>query len=128
VAASACSKTPTQPSVSLSTPGPAATSAVTLSNLTGRVVGVADQICGDGSTQSPIDDLTIDFQVSEGSVAGALLVACDTSECESATPLGTVVECPVPPNLCSAGLVETLGHAATPACCTGDPAGSGTIH
>jgi hypothetical protein len=128
VAASACAKTPTQPSISLSTAAPAATSAVTLSNLTGRSVGVADHICGDGSAQPPIDDLTLDFQVSAGSVAGALLVACDTSECESGTPLGTVVDCPVPPDPCSAGLAETLEHAATPACFTGDPSSSGTIH
>ena len=126
--ASACSKSPTQPSASRFSDMPQAEPvAITLSNLSGRYVGVSDQICGDGSAKVAIDDLKVDYQVSGGSLAGALLIACDTDACDHSVPLGTVVECPMPPDPCATGIADAVAEGAAPACLTGDPTGSGSV-
>jgi hypothetical protein len=126
VVASACSKSPTQPSLNRFSDIPPAPT-VMLSNLTGRYVGMSDQICGDASAKVPIEDLTLDYQVNGGSLAGALLIACDTDACGESVPLGVVVACPAPPDPCATGIADAIAQGAAPACLTGDPTGSGSV-
>lgn len=128
VVASACSKNPTQPSVNslsgIPQPPPVA---VTLSNLSGHYVGISNQLCGDTSASVPIDDLELDYQVTGASLAGASLSACDSDACDTSVPLGTIVQCPVPPDPCAAGTADAIAQDAAPACLTGDSAGSGSV-
>src|SRR5438132_6541988 len=129
VIASACSRSPTQPSANRFGDIPSAPAAsVLLSNLSNRFVGMSDQICGAATANVPIDDLTVDYQVIAVSIAGALLVACDTDACDHSAPLGSVVECPVPPDPCASGLADQIAQGAGPVCLTGNPTGSGTLH
>jgi len=129
VIASACSRSPTQPSANRFGDIPSAPAAsVLLSNLSNRFVGMSDQICGAATANVPIDDLTVDYQVIAVSIAGALLVACDTDACDHSVPLGSVVECPVPPDPCASGLADQIAQGAGPVCLTGNPTASGTLH
>jgi hypothetical protein len=127
VVASACSKNPIQPSANNLGNIPQAPLTVTLSNLTERYAGTSDQICGDVSAKVPIDNLTLDYQVTGGSLAGAVLLACDSDACGTSTPIATVVQCPAPPDPCAAGIVDSIAQGAAPACLTGDPTGSGSV-
>lgn len=125
----ACSKgNPTQPTVNRLDQIPAAAPVtVTLSNLSGRYVGVSDELCGTAASKVPIDDLTLNYQVSGASLAGALLVACESAACDNRVPLGALVECPVPPDPCASGISDAIAQGTAPACFTGDPTDSGTI-
>jgi len=129
IIASACSKSPTQPSANRFGDIPSAPAAsVLLSNLSNRFVGMSDQICGAATANVPIDDLILDYQVIGASIAGALLVACDTDACDNSVPLGSVVECPAPPDPCASGLADQIAQGAGPVCLTGNPTGSGSLH
>ena len=55
--ASACSKTPTQPSNGFTNIPAQAAPEASLSNSSGGVVGASSQICGDGNGQGPVDDV-----------------------------------------------------------------------
>ena len=88
--APACQKrSPSQPSDVSSSPSPApgAAASVALTALSGSYVGMANEIC-DGGASVAIDDLTVDYMVSGESLAGALLLACETADCRKASPLG----------------------------------------
>jgi hypothetical protein len=97
----------------------------TLTRLSGSYVGMANELC-EGGAAVAIDDLTVDYQVSGVSLAGALLVACDTDNCQGSSPLGTISVCPLPPNPCEAGLPQAASEGTT-ACLTGDPSGTGSL-
>jgi hypothetical protein len=99
---------------------------LTLMGLTGRFVGLANEIC-DGGAPVAIDSLKVDYEVSGASLAGALLVACDTEDCQGSSPLGTITECPLPPNPCEAGLPPAASEGPAAACLTGDPSGTGSL-
>jgi hypothetical protein len=121
--ASACSKTPTQPVIDHPLPP-----AVTLSNVSGHFVGVIAQLCPAGGSGLPVDDLTLNYQASGASIANASIVACDSPSCETSAQLGTVTECPAPPDPCAAGMADAITNGTAPACFTGDPMGSGSLH
>ena len=99
---------------------------LTFTGMSGSFVGLANELC-DGGTAVAIDDLKVDYEVSGRSLAGALLVACPTDDCEGATPLGTIAECPVPPNPCEAGL-PAVSEGTGSACLVGEPTGTGSVH
>ena len=98
-----------------------------LTALSGSYVGMANEIC-DGGASVAIDDLTVDYMVSGESLAGALLLACETADCHKASPLGTITLCPLPPSPCEAGLPQAVSVGSALACLSGDPAGNGSLH
>ena len=100
---------------------------LSLSGLSSNFVGMANEICGAG-TAVAIDDLKVDYEVSGRSLAGALLMACPSDDCDGGTVIGTVTECPVPPNPCEAGLPPAVSEGAGSACLLGAPTGSGSLH
>ena len=97
-----------------------------LTGLSGSFVGMANEIC-EGGAAVAIDDLTVNYSVSGKSLVGALLVACDSADCRSGSPLGTVTKCPMAPNPCEAGLPQAVSEGSTPACLAGDPTGTGSV-
>ncbi len=125
----ACQKAnPMRPSfVASSGAGHPAGVSLTLTRLTGIYVGMGNEICPNGAAVA-IDDLQVDYEVSGKSLAGALLVACETEDCQNGSPLGTVSECPLPPNPCEAGLPPAVSEGSAAACLIGDPASSGSLH
>lgn len=128
---SACSPLPTQPSgrtrdgdVTSTLVGSAP---VWLSNLTGKYVGRADELCEPEAAPMAIDQLSLTFQIHGVNLAGALLVNCDTPECQNGVPLGTVTECLVPPSPCDLNIRMAMAKGTAPACLTGDPANAGSL-
>jgi hypothetical protein len=124
----ACQKSnPARPSfVPSSLTGPGAGVPLTLTGLSGSYVGMANELC-EGGLPVAIDELKVDYKVSGASLAGGLLVACDTENCEGGSPLGTITECPLPPNPCEAGVPQAVSEGSGPACLTGDPTGTGSL-
>src|ERR1700737_4898964 len=106
--ASACSKTPTQPSKVIGDIPQPPVAAVTLSNVTDHFVGVIAQLCPAGGSGLPVDDLTLNYEASGASIANATIIACDSPSCDSGSPLGTVTECPAPPDPCAAGMADAI--------------------
>jgi hypothetical protein len=125
----ACEKSsPARPSVlTLPSTSQADPISLNLTSVRGTFVGMANEICENGPSVA-IDDLTVYYEVSGRSLAGALLVACPTDDCEGATPLGVIAECPVPPNPCEAGLPPAVSEGTGSACFVGPPAGTGSLH
>jgi hypothetical protein len=124
----ACQKSnPARPSF-VTPPGSdgAPPASVTLMGLTGAFVGMANELC-DGGGSLAIDTLKVDYQVSGLSLAGALLLACETENCQGSSPLGTIEFCPLPPNPCEAGLPQAISEGTAAACLTGDPTGTGSV-
>jgi hypothetical protein len=99
---------------------------LTLTRLSGNYMGMGNEICAGGAPVA-IDDLQVDYEVRGKSLTGALLVACETEDCRNGSPLGTVSDCPLPPNPCEAGLPPAVSEGSPAACLIGDPAGSGSL-
>ena len=129
IVASGCSQLPTAASRTEPTaPVRHSVSAVVrLSNLIGRYLGPVKQLCGEGDGSMTVDQLSFDYEVTEGDLSGALLVKCDSGNCMSGVPLGTVTTCPVPPRPCDADMVELMDQGLAPACLRGDPTARGSV-
>ena len=127
--ASACSPLPT--AASRNEPdGPvrhSASAVVRLSNLIGRYLGPVKKLCGQGDDAMAIDQLSFDYEVTSGDLSGALLVKCDSGNCMSGVPLGTVTTCPVQPRLCDAEMIDLMDQGLAPACLRGDPTAKGSV-
>jgi hypothetical protein len=104
-----------------------ASASVRLSNLNGTFLGRANTLCDATGSSMAIDRLSFDYEVSDGNLAGALLVRCDAGNCMSGVPLGTVTACPKRPSPCDADMTAALEQGLAPACMTGDPATRGTV-
>lgn len=112
---------------------------VWLSNLTGKYVGRANEICEPAAAPlvplalltplAPlaIDELSLTFHNSGVSLAGAVLINCATPECQNGVPLGTVTECPVRPSPCDVNIWTAMAKGTAPACLTGDPTAAGSL-
>ena len=74
-----------------------------------------------------IDQLSFDYEADDANLAGALLVKCDSGNCMSGVPLGTVTSCPKPPSPCDPDMREALEEGLVPACLTGNPADRGSV-
>ena len=98
-----------------------------LLNLSGKYLGREDELCENSNAAMAVDHLSFDYQINGLSLAGALLVNCDTPQCQSGLPLATVTECPIPPSPCEAGIRKKVEQGTVPACMKGDPAGAGTV-
>ena len=105
----------------------APTASVQLSNLKGTYLGRANKLCDVPDGSMAIDRLSFDYEVSGDNLAGALLVKCDSGNCMSGVPLGTVTACPRPPSPCDAAITEALEQGLAPACLTGDPVTKGSV-
>ncbi len=104
-----------------------ASASVRLSNLNGRYLGPVNKLCGAGTDTKGIDELSFDYEVSAGDLSGALLVKCDSGNCMSGIPLGTVTICPVRPKPCEAEMIDLLDQGLAPACLRGDPTATGSV-
>jgi hypothetical protein len=123
----ACQKSnPARPSFTTLPTAASQNVSVALTGLKGSFVGMGDELC-DGGAPVAIDDLTVNYEVSGKSLAGAVLVACENDSCEGSTPLGTIGECPLPPTPCEAGLPPAVSEGRA-ACLIGDPLGAGSVH
>ena len=126
---SACSSSPTAASrTEVVAPVQRSVSAsVRLSNLNGTFLGRANKLCDATESSMAIDRLSFDYDVSDGNLAGALLVRCETGNCMSGVPLGTVTACPKRPSPCDADMTAALEQGLAPACLTVDPAAKGSV-
>lgn len=126
---SACSSSPTAASrtEAVAPVQHSVSASVRLSNLNGTFLGRANKLCGATESSMAIDRLSLDYDVSDGNLAGALLVRCDAGNCMSGVPLGTVTACPKRPSPCDAEMTAALEQGLAPACLTGDPAAKGTV-
>jgi hypothetical protein len=127
---SACAPVPTAASDPMTPvqPSPSALAGARLSNLNGSYLGQADKLCHGLDEPMAIDQLSLEYEMQTGDLAGALLVKCDTGNCTSGVPLGTVTQCPKPPSPCDPGVRNLLEHGLAPACVLGDSKHKGTVN
>jgi len=129
VVTAACSGTPNSATSTFEPVEPARKSTlVRLSNLRGVYLGRANKICDGVDSTNAVDQLSFDYEVQDANLSGALLVKCDSGNCMSGVPLGTVAACPKLPSPCDPDVRDALEQGLMPACLTGNPTDRGSVN